>query len=236
MLSGSGAVATARAWPMLISPRSSIARTPREDRAISTGWRHGCATCGPAGRALPGCGRSVDQLLIALGLLDRVEVLALDILDQRDLGGRGVVEIADDRRDSVQLRPLRRAPAPLAGDDLDSRRRAGGAGSAGARPARRSNAASSASASSSKCWRGWSGLGADPRQIDLADAAALDVAGSLARGARTASPSRAEGRGRGPGAFFMPPPPPLRQARRSARAPAGYRLRSPGTEVVDQRR
>jgi hypothetical protein len=35
----------------------------------------------------PGCGRALDQLPIALRLLDRVQILALDILDQRDFGG-----------------------------------------------------------------------------------------------------------------------------------------------------
>jgi hypothetical protein len=33
-----------------------------------------------------GMAMAVDQLLVALGLLDRVEVLALDILDQSDFG------------------------------------------------------------------------------------------------------------------------------------------------------
>ena len=62
----------------------------------------------------------VDQPLIGLRLLDRVEVLALDILDQRDFERFVVAELADDRRDFVQPRPLRRAPAPLAGDDLEA--------------------------------------------------------------------------------------------------------------------
>ena len=60
----------------------------------------------------------VDQPLIGLGLLDRVEILALDILEQGDFERLGVVEVADDHRDFVQPRLLRRAPAPLAGDDL----------------------------------------------------------------------------------------------------------------------
>ena len=57
------------------------------------------------------------QPLIGLGLLDRVEVLALDVLDQRDLERRGVVEVADDDRHFVQLRRRaarqRRSPATI---------------------------------------------------------------------------------------------------------------------------
>ena len=62
----------------------------------------------------------IDQLLVGVGLLDRVQILALDILDQRELGRRRIVDVADDRRDRVELRALRRAPAPLAGDDLEA--------------------------------------------------------------------------------------------------------------------
>ena len=61
-----------------------------------------------------------DQPAIGLGLLDRVEILALDILDERDLERLGVAEVADDRRNFVQPRPLRRPPAPFAGDDLEA--------------------------------------------------------------------------------------------------------------------
>src|SRR5438105_6199587 len=60
----------------------------------------------------------VDQLLIPFRLLDRVQILALDILDQGQLGGGRLVDLADDRRDRVQPGALRRAPAALAGDDL----------------------------------------------------------------------------------------------------------------------
>src|SRR5688572_20549038 len=59
-----------------------------------------------------------DQPPIALGLLDGVEVPALDILEECDLECFGIVEIADDDRDLMEPRPLRRPPAALAGDDL----------------------------------------------------------------------------------------------------------------------
>jgi hypothetical protein len=61
-----------------------------------------------------------DQPLIGLGFLDRVEVLALDILDQRDFQRLLVAELADDGRNLVQPRPLRRPPTALAGDDLET--------------------------------------------------------------------------------------------------------------------
>ncbi len=60
---------------------------------------------------------ALDQLAVALGLFERVEVLALDVLDQRQLGGRQFIDVADDRRDRMEPRPLRRPPATLAGDD-----------------------------------------------------------------------------------------------------------------------
>ena len=47
---------------------------------------------------------AIDQRLIAFGLLDRVQVLALDILDQGQLGAAAVVMVADQRRDAVQPR------------------------------------------------------------------------------------------------------------------------------------
>src|SRR5437762_13165042 len=61
---------------------------------------------------------AVDQLLVTLGLLVRVQSLALDILDQRELGGGRFIDLAHDSRDRVQPGPLRRAPAAFAGNDL----------------------------------------------------------------------------------------------------------------------
>ena len=63
----------------------------------------------------------VDQALIGLRLLDRVEVLALDILDQRDLERLVVAELADDRREF-------RAAAPAAPRASAARRRRSGSG------------------------------------------------------------------------------------------------------------
>ena len=41
----------------------------------------------------------------------------MNILNQRDLGCRRFVDLADNRRDCVEPRPLRRAPPALPGDD-----------------------------------------------------------------------------------------------------------------------
>lgn len=60
----------------------------------------------------------LGEAAVALGLLDRGEVLALDVLDQRDLERGRVRELLDQHRHLVEPRRLGRAPAPLAGDDL----------------------------------------------------------------------------------------------------------------------
>ncbi len=61
---------------------------------------------------------AVHQLPVGGGLLDRIQVGALDILDDRDLDHIGIGKLADDDRQFVQLRHLRRTPAAFAGDDL----------------------------------------------------------------------------------------------------------------------
>ena len=58
------------------------------------------------------------QAAIGFGFLERREIGALQILDQRDLDHLGIAEAADEDRDLVQPDALRRAPAPLAGDQL----------------------------------------------------------------------------------------------------------------------
>ena len=59
-----------------------------------------------------------DQALDALRFFERIEVFALDVLDQRHRGGGLVVDIAHQHRDLVQAGQLRRAEAAFAGDDL----------------------------------------------------------------------------------------------------------------------
>src|SRR3546814_20575331 len=60
----------------------------------------------------------IDETLVGFRLLDCVEVLALNVLDDRDFQRFDIVEIADEGGNLVEPRLLRRPPAPLAGDDL----------------------------------------------------------------------------------------------------------------------
>ena len=171
----------------------------------------------------------LDQLPIALGLLDRVQILALDILDQRDLGGRRIVDLADDRRDGVQPRPLRRPPAALAGDDLDSRRRRA--------QQDRLQHASLGNRFGQLVERllvemhaRLVGIGPDPRDLDLAHAAARVAADRSARPRRSFAHQRRQAAAeplRRPLAAHAASAQ-LRQAAPSARAPGAHRLPSPG--------
>src|SRR5216684_34877 len=60
----------------------------------------------------------VDQPLDALRFLERIQVLALNILDQRQRQRRLIGYDADERRNLDEPRALGRKPAPLAGDDF----------------------------------------------------------------------------------------------------------------------
>jgi hypothetical protein len=66
-----------------------------------------------------GAAMSFDERAVALGLLDRREVGALDILDDGDLEALGVGKLAHQRRHDAQAGGLRGPPAALAGDDLE---------------------------------------------------------------------------------------------------------------------
>ena len=66
------------------------------------------------------------QRLQRLGLFERRQVLALDVLDQRDLDDLVVVDLADDDRDLAQADLHGRLVAALAGDDLEPAARAAG--------------------------------------------------------------------------------------------------------------
>jgi hypothetical protein len=58
------------------------------------------------------------QHLIAGRLLERIEISALHVLDDRKLQRFGVAGVEHDHRHLVQAGALRGAPASLAGDDL----------------------------------------------------------------------------------------------------------------------
>jgi hypothetical protein len=58
------------------------------------------------------------QHLIAGGFLQRIEIGALNVLDDRKLKCFGVTRVEDDHRHFVQAGTLRGAPASFASDDL----------------------------------------------------------------------------------------------------------------------
>ena len=80
------------------------------------------------GELLLGRAVAVEQLLEGRGLLDGVEVLALDVLEQGDLEGLGLLVGADDGRDLRDAGHARRAQAALAGDQAVLQLRGGGPG------------------------------------------------------------------------------------------------------------
>jgi hypothetical protein len=61
---------------------------------------------------------ALDQELVPLPLLDRVQILALHVLDDGDLDRFLIAQCTDDDRNVVKIGELGRAPAALAGDDL----------------------------------------------------------------------------------------------------------------------
>ena len=60
----------------------------------------------------------VDQLAVRVGRLDRVEVLSLQVLDERELELVAIRQLAHQRRDPVEAGGLRRTEPPLTGDEL----------------------------------------------------------------------------------------------------------------------
>src|SRR5689334_1331765 len=67
--------------------------------------------------AVLGVAVPLDELLIAFSFFKWIEILTLDILNQREFGDGRFVDLADDCGDRVQLNALRRAPATFTGDD-----------------------------------------------------------------------------------------------------------------------
>lgn len=61
---------------------------------------------------------AIDQLAIAFRFLNRIEILTLDVFDQRDFGRGRIVDLANDRGNRVKPGALRSTPATLAGDNL----------------------------------------------------------------------------------------------------------------------
>ena len=60
----------------------------------------------------------VDELAIGIGGLDRVEILALEVLDEGELELIAIGELAHESRDAIEAGGLRRPKPPLTGDEL----------------------------------------------------------------------------------------------------------------------
>ena len=60
----------------------------------------------------------LDELAVGVGRLERVEVLALEVLDEREFELLAIGELAHDRRDAVETGGLRGPQPALAGDEL----------------------------------------------------------------------------------------------------------------------
>ena len=59
----------------------------------------------------------LDELAVGVRLLDRVEVRALEVLDERELELLRLGQLADDGRNTLEARESRRPKPPLAGDE-----------------------------------------------------------------------------------------------------------------------
>ena len=133
----------------------------------------------------------VDQLAIGVGRLDRVEVLALEVLDERELELLAIGELADDRRDPLEAGRDARPGGGARRRRAGSRRCVSVTRIGWRTPCSAMLAVSVASAASSMRWRGWYGFGRirDDRDLDGAG-----LAGGALRD------ERRRGRGRGPAA------------------------------------
>ena len=73
-----------------------------------------------------GVAAAIGQAVQRLGLFERGQILALKVLDQRELDDLGVVDFANDDRQLAQAGLDRGLVAALARDDLEPARRAAG--------------------------------------------------------------------------------------------------------------
>ena len=94
-------------------------------------------------------------------LFDRIEIGALDVLDDGKFERGTIIDLAHDDRDFGQPCPLRRPPAPLAGDDLIAAGTAldGRTTTGWTMPCSRIDCARSVRSASPKARRGLRGLG-----------------------------------------------------------------------------
>ena len=238
---GSGAASSARAWPADSAPSSRLLAHRRGQRQQP--YRVGDVAAALAdrfGEARLAAAEFARQAAIGFGLLERRQILALQVLDQRDLERLGIAERAA-RRPAPRAAPaLRRPPAPLAGDQLEirrRRRRPAAPGAAGPCPSR----GSIARARRVRPRRNDGAAGTAPGRIASIGticAPSVRAAGSAAARA-PASPSSAA-RPRPSGCRFAPAVAharPRTAARAAAsRRRAGYRPATRRSVVVDQHR
>jgi hypothetical protein len=174
--------------PSVSSPRSTSASTSSGARAGAAGWRRSASPCRPARELAERELELVQQQRVGARLLDRRELLARDVLDQAEQQRVAVVGLAHERRHGRDAGLARRAPAALAGDQLEAAGRRGPHDDRLDEPLRANRVRERRVASWSKRLRGWRGF-------------AWIV--STGRCASSGSPGRrpaARGRGRGRGA------------------------------------
>src|SRR5271154_697737 len=75
-------------------------------------------TTNPLGQLLMGGTEVIEQLLIGRCLFEWIELLAMQVLDERVAEQLGVGSVPDNSRDLHQTGALRRPPAALAHDQL----------------------------------------------------------------------------------------------------------------------
>ena len=111
------------------------------------------APADPARELVVGEPEVLDQLLVGAGLLERVQVLAVEVLDERLLDGTELVGVTDEGGDRGEPGLLGRPPAALPRDQLvRSVARSVAPAPAGGRRPRAPRRSASTSDSSSK-WR-----------------------------------------------------------------------------------
>ncbi len=90
-------------------------RKPEQSQGVADLWT---TAADPAGQLLLGAGEVVEQLLVRGRLLQRVELRAVQVLQQRVPQQVVVGRVAHDRGDPLEPCLARGPPAPLPGDEL----------------------------------------------------------------------------------------------------------------------
>ena len=118
--SGSATASRARAWPAEICRPREAARVFGQVGQAKRVGDVAPAFADHAGDVAVRIAIIGAELGVAGGLLERVQVGPLHVLDNGDFERFAVARLDDDDRELVQPRPLRGPPAPLASDDLVS--------------------------------------------------------------------------------------------------------------------